>query len=131
MIATVTHPLVADDRDASTVWIAVYWARSDSVPGRRYKVTHDHRLQLWRCECMAYGPCKHLTRVKRHECARWWRRTLADYTAPMLRSMIADREAIVRVGLGDMDDDAALDAAYALLAVVRAQDEAQRPAGVA
>jgi len=115
MTAT-THPLVAHDLDLSTPYTSAYWARSDSVPGRRYKVTHDHRLQLWRCECMAYGPCKHIGKARRHECARWWRRTLADYSAPMLRSMIADREAVVRVGLGDMDDDAALDAAKSLLA---------------
>lgn len=111
-----THPLVAHDPDRSTAYTSAYWARSDSVPGRRYKVTHDHRLHLWKCACAAYGPCKHMSRAKQYECARWWRRTLADYSAPMLRSMIADREAVVRVGLGDMDDDAALDAAKALLA---------------
>ncbi len=111
-----THPLVAHDPDISTPYTSTYWARSDSVPGRRYKVAHDHRLQLWRCECPSFRPCRHISRAKQYACARWWTRTLADYSAPMLRSMIADREAVVRVGLGDMDDDAALDAARALLA---------------
>jgi len=109
-------PLVAYDADLSTAYTAVYWATSDSVPGRRYKVSHDHRLQLWRCECASFRRCRHIVRAELFEKRRFWERLFEDYTPAMLRGVVRDKASIEAVGLADLDDLAARDVAEALLA---------------
>jgi len=106
------------DPHRSTKWVEVYSVQSASHDWLYYDVRYEPRVNRWACQCPAgrHPECRHRVAAQRCRVASWWTRTLADYSAPMLRSMIADREAVVRVGLGDMDDDAALDAARALLA---------------
>jgi len=101
----------------STRLTLIYDIPSARIAGLAYPVAHDLRLDTWRCPCPATVlECRHIREAKQHECERWWSSLLADYTPEMLISMIADREAVVRVGLGDMDDEAALAAAKTLLA---------------
>lgn len=118
MTTTTAAPAVATyDHDHSTKWVTVYTVPSARITDLAYPVAHDLRLDRWRCPCPAnVAECRHIRAARQHEDERWWTRVLADYTAPMLLSLIAERQGDVDVGMADRDDHAALAAARGLLA---------------
>ena len=100
-----------DDR-LSTVYAEVYWSRVGGLPLRR-KVVYEPRTGNWTCHGATTLDAAegHIARAKRVRAIRWWLALIGDYSDEALALLVANRRAIQLDGLGNADDQAAIDAA--------------------
>jgi hypothetical protein len=98
------------DRAASTPWVEVYRAKSDTYVDRTYTVRHQPRDGAWSCNCPATVECRHVRRCKRLRKVQYFHAFFLGWGPGDLRAQRAVYEARVEQGWSTEDDLCGIDA---------------------